>query len=91
MQEEEADLSPFIAMALVVLGLSLLFPEIVTINDVRKKRSATAEDFVGRSTEIYDHLNAALEPVDRGCMEKITCEAGILAADAGYTSNPVLR
>lgn len=90
-QEEEADLSPFIAMALVVLGLSLLFPEIVTINDVRKKRSATAEDFVGRSTEIYDHLNAALEPVDRGCMEKITCEAGILAADAGYTSNPVLR
>ena len=90
-QEEEADLSPFIAMALVVLGLSLLFPEIVTINDVRRKRSATAEDFVGRSTEIYDHLNAALEPVDRGCMEKITCEAGILAADAGYTSNPVLR
>ena len=90
MQEEEADLSPFIAMALVVLGLSLLFPEIVTINDVRRKRSA-AEDFVGRSTEIYDHLNAALEPVDRGCMEKITCEAGILAADAGYTSNPVLR
>lgn len=87
--EEEADLSPFIAMALVVLGLSLLFPEIVTINDVRRKRDVT--DTVERSTEIYDHLNAALAPVDRGCMEKITCEAGVLAGDAGYTSNPMIR
>ena len=91
MQEEEADLSPFIAMALVILGLSLLFPEIVTINDVRRRKRSDTEDFVGRSTDIYDHLNAALEPVDRGCMEKITCEAGVLAADAGYTSNPVIR
>jgi len=86
--EEEADLTPFIAMALVILGLSLLFPEIVTYT-VRRKRDAN--DYAGRSHEIYDHLARAFDPVDRGCMEKITCEAGTLARDAGYTSNPVVR
>jgi hypothetical protein len=36
-------------------------------------------------------LNEILEPVDRNCMEKITCEVGGLAYDAGITSSPILK
>jgi len=89
------DLTPFIVAILVIVGLSLLFPTNVRINNVgRKKRYAeeiARSDFVGRSAEIYDHLNMALEPIDRNCMEKITCEVGGLAYDAGLTSHPFLK
>ena len=44
-----------------------------------------------RAIEIYDHLNAALEPVDKRCVEKIVCEVGALAGDVGLTQNPLLR
>ena len=44
-----------------------------------------------RALEIYDHLNAALEPVDKNCVEKIICEVGALAGDVGLTQNPILR
>jgi len=36
-------------------------------------------------------LNEVLEPIDRDCVEKITCEVGSLAYDAGITSNPFLK
>merc|ERR1711971_1029720 len=107
------DLTPFLTLSLVILGLSLLFPAIVTITDVnsdtdntdgmvamdggKRKRRYADEDhasrtnFVGRSIEIYNHLNAALEPVDKNCVEKITCEVGSLARDAGLTQNAVFR
>ena len=52
---------------------------------------ASRTNFVGRSIEIYNHLNAALEPVDKNCVEKITCEVGSLARDAGLTQNAVFR
>jgi len=94
--EPPLDLTPFIVAILVIVGLSLLFPLNVRINDVtgRKKREAeeiSRSDFVGRTAEIYDHLNEILEPVDRNCMEKITCEVGGLAYDAGITSHPFLQ
>jgi len=62
----------------------------------RKRRHAGYEavsrmSFLERSLEIYSHLNAALEPVDKKCIEKITCEVGALAGDAGLTTNPLLR
>jgi len=62
----------------------------------RKRRQAEYEQvsragFLARSIEIYSHLNAALEPVDKNCIEKITCEVGALAGDAGLTTNPILR
>merc|ERR1712172_453987 len=106
------DLTPFLTLSLVILGLSLLFPAIVTITDVnsdtdntdgmvamdggKRKRRYADEDpsrtnFVGRSIEIYNHLNAALEPVDKNCVEKITCEVGSLARDAGLTQNAIFR
>ena len=44
-----------------------------------------------RALEIYNHLNAALEPVDKNCVEKIVCEAGALGKDVGLTQNPIVR
>ena len=86
---------------MVLVGLSLLFPTNVQVlngnlNNVggRKRRSAeelARADFVGRTAEIYDHLNDVLEPVDRRCMEKLTCEVGALSYDAGITSHPFLK
>jgi len=87
-----------------MVGLGLLFPLNVRIDDGnlnnpaaaggRKKRYAeeiARSDFVGRTAEIYDHLNDVLEPVDRRCLEKITCEVGALSYDAGLTSSPFLQ
>jgi len=91
---EPIDLTPFIVAILVIVGLSLLFPLNVRVEDVRRKREIeeiARTDFVGRTAEIYDHLNEILEPVDRNCMEKITCEVGGLAYDAGITSSPILK
>jgi len=102
--KEIPDLTPLIIGLLFIVGLSLLFPWHVRIDSAvpqpaagRKRRDAdeyyeiARTDYIGRSFEIYDHLNAALEPVDRGCIEKITCEVGGLSYDAGLTSNPLLR
>ena len=52
---------------------------------------ASRTNFLGRSIEIYNHLNAALKPVDKNCVEKITCEVGSLARDAGLTQNAIFR
>jgi len=89
------DLTPYIVAIMVIIGLSLLFPTQVRIeNTGRRKREAeeiARSDFVGRTAEIYDHLNDVLEPVDRRCLEKITCEVGALSYDAGLTSSPFLQ
>ena len=93
-------LHPTVAI-LVLVGLSLFFPLHVNIQDGnlnniqgRKKRyieEIEQADFAGRTNEIYDHLNMVLEPVDRNCLKKITCEVGNLAYDAGLTSHPFLK
>ena len=88
---------------MVLVGLSLLFPTNVQVlngnlNNVggqgRKRRHAeeiARADFVGRTAEIYDHLNDVLAPIDRRCMEKLTCEVGALSYDAGLTSHPIFK
>ena len=97
-EEGGSDVIVVIIVAILALvGLSLLFPTFVRINDVnpgRRRRHAEEikrADFVGRTAEIYDHLNEVLEPVDRRCVEKITCEVGTLSYDAGITSNPFFK
>merc|ERR1711936_1302193 len=101
-EEEGFDITPLIIAILVLVGLSLLFPTNVQVlngnlnnpANGRKRRNAediARADFVGRTAEIYDHLNDVLEPVDRRCMEKLTCEVGALSYDAGITSHPFLK
>ena len=84
-----------IVAILALVGLSLLFPTFVRIDDVGRRKRYAKEiertDFIGRTNEIYDHLNEVLEPVDRKCIEKITCEVGTLSYDAGITSNPFFK
>ena len=102
--EEEGgfEIIAVITIAIIsMIGRGLLFPLNVHIepsdqNNLggRKKRYAeeiARSDFVGRTAEIYDHLNEILEPVDRNCIEKITCEVGSVAYDAGITSHPFLK
>merc|ERR1712004_57999 len=89
-EEPLPDLTPIVVAILTLIGLSLLFPTFVQLEDVgRKKRSA--EIIAERTAQIYDHLNEVLEPVDRSCMEKLTCEVGALSYDAGLTSHPFLK
>ena len=97
-EEEEFsfDVVPIVVAVLTLVGLSLLFPTFVQIDDVNGRRKRDTEeiarsDFVGRTAEIYGHLNEVLEPVDRRCMEKLTCEVGALTHDAGLTSSPFLK
>ena len=89
-----------IVAILALIGLSLLFPTNVQVLDGnldlngRKKRYAeeiARSDFIGRTAEIYDNLNRVLDPVDRNCMEKLTCEVGSLSYDAGLTNSPFLK
>merc|ERR1712004_715603 len=69
-EEPLPDLTPIVVAILTLIGLSLLFPTFVQLEDVgRKKRSA--EIIAERTAQIYDHLNEVLEPVDRSCMEKL--------------------
>merc|ERR1712027_161402 len=90
-EEPLPDLTPIVVAILTLIGLSLLFPTFVQLEDVQGRKKRSAEIISERTAEIYNHLNEVLEPVDRGCMEKLTCEVGALSYDAGLTSHPYLK
>jgi len=90
-EEPLPDLTPIVVAILTLIGLSLLFPTFVQLEDVQGRKKRSAEIISERTAEIYNHLNEVLEPVDRGCMEKLTCEVGALSYDAGLTSHPFLK
>merc|ERR1712004_927516 len=90
-EEPLPDLTPIVVAILTLIGLSLLFPTFVQLEDVAGRKKRSAEIISERTAEIYDHLNEVLQPVDRGCMEKLTCEVGALSYDAGLTSHPFLK
>lgn len=83
------DLTPIIIGILVLTGLSLLFPTYVTLTSVRRKRSVdgvegTEEEAGGLSNvieRVQDIYMAVLESEE--CMERVACEVGGLAEDAG--------
>jgi len=90
-EEPLPDLTPIVVAILTLIGLSLLFPTFVQLEDVGGRKKRSAEIIAERTAEIYDHLNEVLEPIDRRCMEKLTCEVGALSYDAGLTSHPFLK
>merc|ERR1711936_1291711 len=77
-EEPLPDLTPIVVAILTLIGLSLLFPTFVQLEDVAGRKKRSAEIISERTAEIYNHLNEVLEPVDKGCMEKLTCEVGAL-------------
>lgn len=78
------DLSTLLVPILIIAGLALLFPQVVTVPVAgtagRKKREAgdSSENLVERMQDIY---MAVVESEE--CMERIACEVGGMAADAG--------
>jgi len=85
------DITPIIVGIMALLGLSLLFPNNVRINDVRRKRS-TAED-ANPMTDVVERVNEIYNSVitSEQCMERIACELGGLASDVGLKESPMAK
>merc|ERR1711978_863768 len=72
---------------LVLTGLALLFPSYVNLTSVRRKRSSEgiqdespAANVIERVQDMYMALMESEE-----CMERVACEIGGLAEDAGFS------
>jgi hypothetical protein len=71
---------------LIVLGLSLLFPATVNISTGRKRREAgEASGLLDVVERVQDMYMALMESEE--CMERIACEVGGLAEDAGISKS----
>jgi len=80
--ETGLDLTTLIIPLLALVGLFLLFPTYVTLTSVRRKREAGEENESSVLVErIQDMYMAVLESEE--CMERVACEVGGLARDAG--------
>jgi len=89
------DLSALIIPILAIVGLSLLFPVITTV-DVKKRKRRDLEnlerdanpmtDVVERVNEIYNSVITSEQ-----CMERIACELGGLASDVGLKESPMAK
>merc|ERR1719382_2056795 len=78
------DLTPIIIGILVLTGLSLLFPTYVTLTSVRRRRSAEGSQDSSENSlveRVQDIYMAVVESEE--CMERVACEVGGIAADAG--------
>lgn len=84
-EEEGIDLSMLLIPVLIIAGLALLFPAVVTV-EVRKKRNAEDEvsgnSLVERIQDIYSSVLQSEE-----CMERVACEVGGIVSEAGVSSN----
>ena len=84
--EEEAfdyiDYLPIIVGVILITGFSLIFPSVLEIEDVRKKRNS--ED--GAVNSMTDFVNEIV--TSQECMERIACEIGGLTANLGMTPSP---
>jgi len=75
------DLSTLLVPILIIAGLALLFPSVRNVPVTRRKREAgdsTENSLVERVQDIY---MAVVESEE--CMERVACEVGGIAADAG--------
>merc|ERR1712173_114877 len=81
--ETGLDLTTIIIPLLALLGLFLLFPTYVTLTSVRRKREAVEDagetNMVERMMDMYQAIIESEE-----CMERVACDVGGLANDAGF-------
>jgi len=89
------DLSALIIPILAIVGLSLLFPVITTVDVKKRKRRDLSDlerdanpmtDVVERVNEIYNSVITSEQ-----CMERIACELGGLASDVGLKESPMAK
>lgn len=80
------DMNMILIPILIIAGLALLFPSVTTVpvNTARRRRSAE-EEVSGNSVveRVQDIYQAVLESEE--CMERVACEVGGIAADAGLS------
>jgi len=86
------DMTTLIIPFIVLIGLFLLFPTYITLDDVRRKRSVgegeeeieggLMQSFTDKIQDIYGALIESEE-----CMERIACQIGAIAKDAGLSSS----
>lgn len=71
---------------LIIAGLALLFPSVRVVDGGRRKREAgdSTSNLVERVQDIY---MAVMESEE--CMERIACEVGGIAADAGINKGMI--
>jgi len=81
------DLTQLLIPILIIAGLALLFPSVTTVavNDKRKKRAVAEGEEAGGLSNVIERVQdiymAVLESEE--CMERVACEVGGLAEDAG--------
>merc|ERR1711972_455499 len=77
------DLTSILIPLLALLGLSLLFPTYVNLTSVKRRRRSLDEDSTENSLveRVQDIYMAVVESEE--CMERVACEVGGIAADAG--------
>jgi len=86
--ETGLDLTTLIIPLLALVGLFLLFPTYVTLTSVRRKREAGEEPAETKLVErLQDMYLAVIESEE--CVERIACEVGGIARDAGLDENLV--
>jgi hypothetical protein len=81
------DLTQLLIPILIIAGLALLFPSVTTVavNAARKKREVAEGEEAGGLSNVIERVQdiymAVLESEE--CMERVACEVGGLAEDAG--------
>lgn len=85
------NLTTLLIPLLALVGLFLLFPTYVTLTNVRRKRDVDGEfpeeEQFGMLNQIQDMVQAVVESEE--CIERIACDVGGLARDAGFDSSLV--
>jgi len=89
-EESGIDMNMILIPILIIAGLALLFPSVTTVdvNAGRRKRS-TEEEVSGNSLveRVQDIYMAVVESEE--CMERVVCELGGIAADAGINTKAI--
>jgi len=79
------DLTQLLIPILIIAGLALLFPSVTTVAVNRKKREVAEGEEAGGLSNVIERVQdiymAVLESEE--CMERVACEVGGLAEDAG--------
>jgi len=89
------DLSALIIPILAIVGLSLLFPVITTVDVKKRKRRdlSNLERDANPMTDVVERVNEIYNSVitSEQCMERIACELGGLASDVGLKESPMAK
>lgn len=95
--EEEGgkfDISAVIIPILIVFGLSLLFPTITSVAvNGNGRRRRDVEDAANPLSDVVERVNSIYMAVveSEECMERIACEIGGLASDAGLRDSALSK